>query len=470
MQSITRSEKTTTTPKGAGVKKRTVSAVRQVGGWWRRFLISAATAVPLFVNITAKAQIIGLDPEAFYHPGDSTVYLSRPEVFNPYEGNEGSLIFRLKNLGRTIERSPFFLDSIGIDFATHDNMAGHFYVIWEFGAPSRNLETSNGGDSWKSTNLPVDSFLGGLLGAPGENPGESFLVGRINRDSLGYGGTDVLYSTTDSWQTWDTNYVMDNWNSHDFFVCFGQRNGQLIRIDRDDEDKLDFSSDTGLTWVPGYVNEPLPGHYTVAGTGTEIYRWTSYRAELFYCVRDSGRDVSTVFDATDYYDYDYMDPGGYMWGHGYFITTRVPGEFYVVEDSAYWDDYGIKLHIYHVTNYGENVEIYYYNMPNYEVCEPEGVFIDIHPVPKDAAFLIYPNPCNSDFKAEFSAIFLPVTIELYDIAGRRLYSNAINPSRGRSAFIWDSRNHLSLSLPSGNYFIRLQYGTNQAVRNISVQK
>ena len=455
-------EKLAKTPSGAGRQERTVSFIRR-GGWGRRFFILTTMIVQALFVVLAIAGIIGMNNGVFYNPSDSTIYYLR-HAFDPWSQSETVYIFRFKDHASRVERSNIVPDSI-FPFKVHDNTPGHIIGI----SPGGGVETFDGGDNWTSIELPSTNI--NRPASPGERAGEAFLVGLISIDTLNAGGLSVLYSTQDSWQTWDTNYVVGGWNTSDFDICFGQKNGQLIRVLRfEPMDELDFSNDTGRTWVPSYIDDSLPGYYTVAGTGTEIYRWTGFRALQFFCVKDSGRDISEVFDATDYYDYHHVDPGGYIWGPGNILLTITPGEIYVIEDSTYWDDYGIKLHVYHVTNYGKNVEIYYYNMPNYEPSDPEAVSIEIRPVPKDASFLIFPNPCNSDFRVRIPAIFSSGTLKIYDMMGRELYSASPNIPVAGLPYIWDSRSNLGHQLPSGDYFIRIQKGTNQLVRKISVQK
>ncbi len=408
------------------------------------FLSNFIHSTPLLGEIISVTDLI------FYHPSDSTIYFVVDGIRWWDDDSPFSYLFRLKDEAHRIARSSDFKQMmISPDYLiTHNNIGNRIYgsrfVLME---GNQWLVSEDAGDNWEELNIP---YYG--INSPGGNPGESFLTGYLHN---GERYRSILYSTTDSWNSWDTSYVVENWNSHDNVILFTRQNGHLIRFLRDERDYLDFSSDTGRTWVAGDLDgELIPlaaTRHTWAGVGDEFY--CGHWGLVFWCISDSGRIIREVFDFRDHGPYDYVDEGGFQWNEGYLVTTPNPGEFYAIIDSTSWDSWGIKMDIYHVWDYGEEIQMLRYYMPKFEPCDPEWVVPDISPLPSTSLFSVFPNPFNSSTTITYQ---LPhpahVSLVIYDLCGRMV--DALVDERqdcGIYNTIWQPDN-----LASGLYFVRLE--------------
>ncbi len=285
-----------------------------------------------------------------------------------------------------------------------------------------NVVSGDGGDSWSEIELPA------ILGSssPRENEGESYIIGGYND---GQQWRDILYSTTDSWDSWDTLFIDDWCNAYDHIILFTTRNGHIIRFLRDEKTELQFSSDTGRTWTDGQIeSDTLPSYggtdYT-AGAGDEFY--SGIQGHLYYCVEDSGRDIFKVFDFGDYGPYGDWDEVGNHWNRGEIITTDIPGEFYAIIDSTgQFDGVGINIHVFHVANFGQNFELFRYGMPDWEPVEPEIVNDRLAPAPSLPVLSVFPSPSNGFVTLQIQGDKGFANLEIYDLLGRSLFSEKLS--------------------------------------------
>ncbi len=168
------------------------------------------------------ARVIGIGASCFYHSQDSILYVVQPAI--DYENDEMvNYIFRFQDNGSSAERSPA-INSWHFGFWAHDNSEGRIYAHLDgFNIPNHSVISNNYGDHWAEEDLPMNP----KTGVPGENVGECFRTENLFIEDEWY---NVLYSTSDSWESWDISFVVENWNISDYAICFGQQNGHLIRV------------------------------------------------------------------------------------------------------------------------------------------------------------------------------------------------------------------------------------------------
>ncbi|MDP8238225.1 MAG: hypothetical protein P9X24_03965 [Candidatus Hatepunaea meridiana] len=205
-------------------------------------VITAVLLVCAFHPVFLFAQFC-TPPDRIYHPADSTIYFTTHGIRWWDDDSDFGYVFRLKDEAHRIERSSDLMQerfSPGRKL-THDNISGRLYS----GEVDNWIVSENGGDNWREATGPQNIEVG----IPGENPEESFRIG-IYWDGERYPWE--LYSTSDSWESWDTSNVTDYWNTVDYSSFFTRRNGCMIRFTRA-RDRLEFSSDTGRTWIAGAI-------------------------------------------------------------------------------------------------------------------------------------------------------------------------------------------------------------------------
>ncbi|MDP8238223.1 MAG: T9SS type A sorting domain-containing protein [Candidatus Hatepunaea meridiana] len=387
----------------------------------------------------------------FYNPADSTIYFAIDGVRWWEDDSKFIYIFRLKDEAHSIERTSDLVaqDSFWIEWPeihmNHDNIEGRLYS----GRVDHWIVSEDGGNNWSEAEGPQNV----TLSMARENPGESFRKGRILVEER---IRSELYSSSDSWESWDTSNVADNWNTFDNLVFFTKRNGCLIRFPHS-LDRLEFSSDTGRTWIDGDLGGELvprasPRH-TWAGVGDEFYR--GFQGMIFWCISDSGREIREVFDFRDHGPYDYVNDGGFQWNEGYLVTTPNPGEFYAIIDSTSWDSWGIKMDIYHCWDYGERIEMLRYNMPDFEPRDPESVKPDIAPIPVTTLLNIFPNPTNDGVTVHLDRGIRNGSLWFYDVSGRFIGKAYLPPSAGQTIFQLNLQSILKAPEPSGIYLMVL---------------
>ena len=381
-----------------------------------------------------------------YNPGDSTLYI---DVLTEYEDH---YIFRIKEGGSRIKRSGA-IDDYDFLLKVHDNIPGRLYGF--FSRPFRVMVSENSGDTWSDIDVP---FLGGIK-APGENPGECFAKGfcQINDERV-----SALFSTTDSWESWDTSYVCDNWESHDYRISFGLNNGHMWRVPYRGRylSEFHFSSDTGRTWTAYELEEPLDNKWIWPSVDAEFYLKVGWDVK---CIQNFGEQVFSVIDLLNYGRYD--EEGDPSWAPGVVIPTNRAGEFYVVMDSLFWYIPGIKFDIFHVTGYGEEVNQYSYYLDDYKVSvdqEPTIAF------PLNIEIRAYPNPSNSGFVITVHGLRSDGAISIYDIVGRIIYTAEVKPCVSPLYIKWDGKSTYGFSIPSGKYILSLKSDSRSVQQSITV--
>ncbi|MBT3232130.1 MAG: T9SS type A sorting domain-containing protein [Calditrichaeota bacterium] len=406
----------------------------------------------LLITSMVSAEIVVSARWIFYHPVDSTIYFTS-EAQDPESMEMGSYVFRLKDHGQRIERSERLRTDFSgsLSLTAHDNLPNRIYAFarsWEDDAVSRLfLVSEDGGETWRDSPGPNSYY-----NSPGERQGESYRMTPVNNEL-------VLHRTEDSWATWDTSDVVQNWNWHDNIILFTRNNGCLIQYDRDNRDQLAFSNDYGQSWISGEIEgDLLPGPYVNVGTGEEFYCRTSPDTGRYFCVRDSGRNIQEVFNFSQHGDYA-PDELGHGWSK-YIITTPNPGEFYAIAKKISCAQQWIFFHVYHCTNYGENVgDGNWYDL----LVDPVSVAQSGLHLPTTPIFQNYPNPFNSTTNIRFT---LPgsdwVSLKLYTPTGRELTTLANGfMGAGNHEISWDGT-----GFNSGVYFVTLT--TSQGVSGRSV--
>ena len=405
-------------------------------------LILNVVMMLFIISASALAQMSSL----LYNPGDSTLYISvETEYSNQY-------IYRFGNGGSRIERSRA-IDDLSLRLQLHDNLPGRLYGF--FNRPYRIMVSENAGDDWSTIDVP---FLGGISSA-GENPGEGFAEGSYQIDDEWIG---ALFSTTDSWESWDTSYVCDNWESHDYRISFGLNNGHMWRVPYRGRylSEFHFSSDTGRTWTAYELEEPLDNKWIWPSVDAEFYLKVGWDVK---CIQNFGEQVFSVIDLLNYGRYD--EEGDPSWAPGVVIPTNRAGEFYVVMDSLFWYIPGIKFDIFHVTGYGEEVNQYSYYLDDYKVSvdqEPTIAF------PLNIEIRAYPNPSNSGFVITVHGLRSDGAISIYDIVGRIIYTAEVKPCVSPLYIKWDGKSTYGFSIPSGKYILSLKSDSRSVQQSITV--
>ena len=104
-------------------------------------------------------------------------------------------------------------------------------------------------------------------------------------------------------------------------------------------------------------------------------------------------------------------------------------------------------------------------VPNIEVTEtPTGVDVDV--TPRFALAQPWPNPASASVNFRLHAApDSPVTLDVFDVAGRRLYGwKGFASETGEHTITWNLRDFNGSELESGIYFVRLRTATASAVR------
>ncbi len=202
--------------------------------------------------------------------------------------------------------------------------------------------------------------------------------------------------------------------------------------------------------------------------GTEFYR--KFRNRQIYCIQDSGETVFEVLDVLDFGPYD--DANDFqIWESGHFATTDTPGEFLVVIDSTGQTNWGVKYHVFHVTDYGENISRYEYYLRDF-IPRPPTILTkkEINLFPPTNQFHIYPNPADSSFTIYTTGFIDPVQLSIYDVRGNILSSRGFCKNYSNTLFI-SSQDLLSgKSLPSGLYFLQIASKNLVENRRITLMK
>jgi hypothetical protein len=375
----------------------------------------AAILITCFVTDSARAA-----EHCYYSPVDSVLYVQ----YWWYGIND----LRIRDGGQTLEET--IGEAPGI-ICTSEPIPGKIYCMTYLCAfDTESLFVSDDwGDSWSQ----IPTLFRGYNyywrgGRPGDQPGESFLM------DAGW-----VYFTRDSWQTRDSIFAIQDSPSVTG-ECLFFDNGLMYGSSY--PRNIHFSSDTGRTWSDGHPGE---FGFTVRDVGAPDELWGLQRYVVFM-LRDSGRTIDTVFQFSNW-----PQPDGTM----DVIATGQPGEAYLVIDSTYWPTSDVDLFIYHIQDYGAQVDSFYYFLGPNAVESP--------PIARGFQVKAYPNPFNAATQIEF---MLPstqrVSLRLYDVLGREVavLVNEIKTA-GEHRVTFDAS-----GLASGVYLCRMQAGSFAQTRKI----
>jgi len=404
----------------------------------------------LFLTEDAHSFNLTHTPYPTYHPVDSAFYVTYPCYTEDFES--GAMLFKITQNGAFAEHIytfPFPQEESRT--ISHDWVEGR---IWGWDMDNRggdqHMVSRNGGRSWERLDLP---FHRGYMW-PGSNPGESFGYSYFG-DHPDY--TNLLLCTQDGWESWDSSYVPELWP--DIVIYMGFENGALFgKPVVPPEDILYFSSDTGRSWTEVELEEELPGvrgefsSFTVLGPGTDLYQSGHGQIRTFYCVRDSGRTVTELINLMEYDNYDTTSPEGVFWWKPELTPTNTPGECFITTSwESFEDPLLVILHLFHVTDYGENVTRYVHV---FDVDLTDNGIEDQYAV-KPKTFVLnpaFPNPFNSTTTISYELLLsCNVSLELCNLFGQRVSTLFEGQQQAGVYATKLTANNLS----SGLYFIRL---------------
>lgn len=369
--------------------------------------------------------------DVYYSPADSILYVQVP---SPIPYSNYYVLWRFRDGGSRIERTA---EDVPPRILTSDNIPGHLFGIhWNGLDPSENYQSTDYGETWALIETLPTRGAGGYGHRPGEIPGQSCMYFQ-----------PWLFITSDSWQTYDSLQV--NLDSV-FFASLSYQINLLYGLAREDDHLLCVSSDTGRTWTVGSHIGLSSSGPRKCGAPDEIWGRLWYRC---YVALDTSRTViDPVFHAHPPYH-------PYGW-HATLEPTNHPGEAYMFFYVEEWGEPLIsKIWVYHIQNYGSQVDSFYYRLENHDVVAAE----NIPHLPERFQLSAYPNPFNASTRITFD---LPkaglVTLKVYDVLGREV-TILIDGVRapGYHSVLFDGSN-----ISSGIYFYRLETGDVYEVRKM----
>jgi len=356
----------------------------------------------------------------YYSAGDSTIYAQYPDF-------EHNFTYRFRNHGAVIEQvtdpTPGYIVSSS---RTPGNVLA--FRFWT----SDYLLSEDYGETWSLRDGPFTPNGGIGWGRAGEQENLSWLA---CQDFFGW-----VFHSMDGWQTFDSNYIAIP-DSIDF-IDFSAQDGIIYGHNWHDQ-YIYVSSDTGHTWSIGSPDPFQRDYLLKAGVPDELwgYRQT-VDGYLTYLLSDTGRTVDTIFVPN-------LPPRVYDWEYAV-LPTDEPGEIYAAADWVSWSPY-VEFIIYHITDYGAQVDSFYYFCDNFEVSAS----VEQPSLPDKFQIQAFPNPFNASTTVSFS---LPhsqrSTISVYDLTGRRVSTLADEVmNAGKHSVTFDAS-----CLPSGIYFARMIAG------------
>lgn len=116
------------------------------------------------------------------------------------------------------------------------------------------------------------------------------------------------------------------------------------------------------------------------------------------------------------------------------------------------------MDIYHVWDYGEEIEMLRYYMPNFEPGDPEWVNPDVTPLPETSLLQVFPNPTNGGVTVHLNSGTQNGSLQLYDITGRFVGRMTLQPSAGQTIFQLNLQSLLGAPESSGIYMMLLDSG------------
>lgn len=355
----------------------------------------------------------------YYSPVDSVIYLQ----FYSFDPPNNYIIIRVSSGGERIERT--LQDAPGL-ITTSVRTPG-----WLFSKDNTDLFVSHDyGETWETSNGPHYQMQYYWSGRPGENEGESFI------ETVGW-----IFHTQSNWETYDSLLALpyDSMSA----LRLSYING-LIYSKTIHERRITVSSDTGHTWGIGSVNPVLPSaDVPIPGAEDELWgRWPG-PYEYFYMLTDTGRTADSILAV-----HPPSRPSAWW---KYILPSGYPGEVYIV---AVWIDFvavNLELIVYHIQDYGSEVDSFYYFLPYFEVVDSAEPPV----LPENYRLSVYPNPFNSFTSIQF---YLPNTthssLRVYNLLGREVavLFDEVQPA-GEHTVRFDGA-----GLSSGLFFYRLSSG------------
>jgi hypothetical protein len=371
----------------------------------------------------------------YYCPADSTFYRSAG-----YPSDDSSSIVRFRQNGMLAEQACIYAPGyvIGVDGAP-----GHVYT-----------NTGHFSTDWGSTWMPGHNLPG--LNDPiqpsiraGLEPGQCFLV--RHRDA------QWLYFTNDSWQTCDSLEADSSLSTGEIVGVLSLSYLPNVVYGITAAGQICVSSDSGRTWTAGSAL-PIPYQRPLICGATDELWGLIFQTEV-YLVTDTGRTVR------DSLFVPHFPPDVPALFHASLETTPNPGELIAYYAATVWQgDYQTHILIYHLQDYGAQVDSAYYILHDYRMLDagfPPPV------VPLSFQLIAYPNPFNPSTTLSFS---LPhasaVKLLVFDVMGRRLRTLADGRYDGGEHEILFDGSHL----PSGTYYARLETGESVQVQTLVMVK
>ena len=147
-----------------------------------------------------------------------------------------------------------------------------------------------------------------------------------------------------------------------------------------------------------------------------------------------------------------------------FRGLRFPFELKLVGSTLYVADlYQLRIFRVHIEGYSLAVE---------EPTQSDWIPNVVNPVFVNHLSQNYPNPFNPETWIPYQlASDTNVSLHVYDVQGRRIYSKALGYRKtGSHTAYWDGRNATGESVASGVYFYEIQAGTFHATRKMLIQR
>jgi hypothetical protein len=158
-----------------------------------------------------------------------------------------------------------------------------------------------------------------------------------------------------------------------------------------------------------------------------------------------GEEMDTIPDITLYGKDRYQRFG---------IETAFPGDINgddypeFIASSQYYEDPGRSC-----------VTIYTTNMSSVRASDPL-------PLVKEIELECYPNPFNSSTVISYKAQGSEATLEIFDLAGRKVRLFNLASHSGQAQVVWDGTNEAGQGVSSGIYFCRLTAGSLSATKKL----
>ena len=97
--------------------------------------------------------------------------------------------------------------------------------------------------------------------------------------------------------------------------------------------------------------------------------------------------------------------------------------------------------------------------------------VSINDIQRDLTIKIYPNPTNNSANISFNlSVSGSITLEIFNITGKKVYSLADNKSAGRHKICWNGTDGNGAELQSGVYFVKLSINNTSSSKKLVIVK